>query len=119
MGISSFTQLEVWKIAHRIALAVYRETKAFPDDERFGLTSQARRASVSIAANISEGFGRRQPRDKMRFYNMSQGSLEELRYYLILSKDLGYSAFPNAVHADMKELGAKLNRLIDSVSRDV
>ncbi|HZN61237.1 MAG TPA: four helix bundle protein [Planctomycetota bacterium] len=119
MGISSFTQLDVWKIAHRITLSVYKTTRGFPDDERFGLTSQARKAAVSVAANIAEGFGRRQPRDKMRFYNMSQGSLEELRYYFILAKDLGYSVFPGSVHEDAKELGAKLNRLIDVIARDV
>src|SRR5262245_47971041 len=119
MGISSFTQLEVWKIAHRVTLAVYKGTKAFPDDERFGLTSQTRKAPVSVAANIAEGFGRRQPRDKMRFYNMSQGSLEELRYYLILAKDLGYALFPDTVHADLKEIGAKLNRLINAIARNV
>ena len=119
MGITSFTQLDVWKIAHRITLAVYKTTRGFPDDERFGLTSQSRKAAVSIAANIAEGFGRRQPRDKMRFYNMSQGSLEELRYYFILAKDLGYAVIPASVLADAKELGAKLNRLIDVIARDV
>ena len=91
MGITSFTQLEVWKLAHRAVVDTYRITRVFPNEEKFGLTAQMRRAAVSIAANISEGFGRRQPRDKIRFYNMSQGSLEELRYYLILARDLGYS----------------------------
>lgn len=119
MGISSFTQLDVWKIAHKITLAVYKTTRGFPTDERFGLTSQLRKAAVSIAASIAEGFGRRHSRDKMRFYNISQGSLEELRYYLILAKDLAYAPFPESVHADLKEVGSKLNRLIDVIGRDV
>ena len=119
MAISSFTQLDVWKLAHQSALDVYRWTKEFPSDERFGLVSQMRKAAVSIAANIAEGIGRRQPRDKMRFYNMSQGSLEELRYFIIPARDLAYAPAPETLHDALREIGAKLNRLVSSVSRDV
>jgi four helix bundle protein len=66
-------------------------TKKFPDDERFGLTSQIRRSSVSIPANIAEGFRRKTKADKVKFFNISQSSLEETRYYLILSRDLEYA----------------------------
>ena len=88
--ILRFEQLEVWQEAHKLVLMVYRVTKKFPSDERFGLVSQMRRAAVSIPANIAEGFKRRGIQDKIRFYNTSEGSLEELKYYFILSKDLDH-----------------------------
>ncbi len=69
MAIERFEQLEVWQFAHAVVLAVYRLTSAFPDHERFGLTSQMRRAAVSVPANIAEAFKRRGPRDKIHFYN--------------------------------------------------
>ena len=85
-----FTDLIVWQKAHQFVLAVYRLTTGFPKEEVYGLTSQLRRASVSIAANIAEGFKKTGSADKIRFLNISQGSLEECRYYLILARDLGY-----------------------------
>lgn len=85
-----FEGLIVWQKAHRFVLAVYTFTESFPKTEMYGLTSQLRRAAVSIAANIAEGFKKKGKQDKVRFYNISQGSVEECRYYLILSKDLGY-----------------------------
>ncbi len=86
----SFQDLVVWQKAHQFVLSVYRYTRGFPTDERFGLTSQLRRAAVSIAANIAEGFPKRGASDKVRFFNIAQGSLEESHYYLVLAKDLGY-----------------------------
>jgi four helix bundle protein len=86
----SFTDLEVWQKAHRFVLDVYTLTKTFPADERFGLTSQFRRAAVSIPANIAEGFRKFSAADKARFFNTAEGSLEECRYYCILSQDLNY-----------------------------
>jgi len=86
----SFESLIMWQEAHKITLFVYKLTKAFPKEELFGLTSQFRRAVVSISANIAEGYKKRGTADKLRFMNISQGSLEECRYYIILSKDLGY-----------------------------
>ncbi len=85
-----FTDLIVWQKAHRFVLSVYRFTSTFPKDEVYGLTSQLRRAAVSIAANIAEGFKKTGAADTIRFMNISQGSLEECRYYLILASDLGY-----------------------------
>ncbi|HAF27758.1 MAG TPA: four helix bundle protein [Bacteroidales bacterium] len=87
---SSFKDLLVWQKAHEFVLDVYRFTKDFPKDELFGLTSQFRRAAVSIPANIAEGYTRKGEKDKLRFYNIAQGSVEECRYYIILSNDLGY-----------------------------
>ena len=85
-----FTDLIVWQKAHKFVLSVYRFTSAFPKEEIYGLTSQLRRASVSIAANIAEGFKKTGSADKIRYLNISQGSLEECRYYLILGNDLNY-----------------------------
>jgi four helix bundle protein len=86
----SFEQLLVWQKAHQFVLDVYRHTEAFPRHEIYGLTSQLRRAAVSLPANIAEGFKKRGRPDKVRFFNIAQGSLEECRYYLILAKDLNY-----------------------------
>jgi len=86
----SFRDLRVWQKAHQFVLAVYRYSESFPDREKYGLAHQLRRAAISIPANIAEGFGKRSPADKARFLNMAEGSVEECRYYLILSQDLGY-----------------------------
>ncbi len=86
----SFRDLMVWRNAHAFVLAVYRFTSTFPKSEIYGLAQQMRRAAVSIPANIAEGFTRRGKTDKARFMNIAESSLEESRYYLILSQDLGY-----------------------------
>ena len=91
MPSRSFRDLIVWQKAHQFVLDVYKMTEAFPKNELFGLTSQLHRAAVSIPANIAEGFVKRGANDKARFMNIAQGSLEECRYYLILSQDLNYS----------------------------
>ena len=80
MTARAFEDLEVWKKAHVWVLEIYRLTETFPKHEMFGLTSQLRRAGVSIPANIAEGFKKRGRADKLRFYNIAQGSLEECRY---------------------------------------
>ena len=86
----TFRDLVVWQKAHRFALAVYALTATFPKSETYGLALQMRKAAVSIPANIAEGFRRRGKADKVRFLNTSEASLEESRYYLILSEDLEY-----------------------------
>ncbi|HLO26383.1 MAG TPA: four helix bundle protein [Geobacteraceae bacterium] len=85
-----FQDLIVWQKAHELVLDVYRLTRKFPKEEIYGITSQLRRAAVSVAANIAEGFKKRGRNDKGRFLNIAQGSLEETRYYLILINDLDY-----------------------------
>ena len=90
MASKRFTDLRVWKAAHRVSLDIYRITATFPREERYGLASQMRRASVSVAANIAEGFGRWTPKDRARIYEISKTSAEELRHYLILSRDLEF-----------------------------
>ncbi|UJS18814.1 MAG: four helix bundle protein [Candidatus Jettenia sp.] len=86
----SFQDLIVWQKAHQFVLAVYRFSEDFPKKELYGLISQIRRSAVSIAANIAEGFKKKTRADKVRFMNISQGSLKECRYYLILAEDLKY-----------------------------
>ena len=85
-----FEDLIVWQKAHAFVLNLYQATANFPSHEQFGLRSQMRRAAVSIPANIAEGFGKQSKPDKAKFFNIAQGSLEEVRYYLILSRDLQY-----------------------------
>lgn len=108
MSTQSFEQLVVWQKAHQYVLSIYRITKHFPKDEMFGLTNQMRRAAISITANIAEGYIRIGSKDKLRFYNISQGSLEETRNFIILSKDLGY------ISEEEKEL---LSNQAEEVSR--
>lgn len=85
-----FENIMAWQKAHIFVLSVYRITKHFPDVERFGITSQFRRAAISIEANIAEGYRKLSKADKLRFLNVAQGSLEECRDYIILSRDLSY-----------------------------
>ena len=103
----SFRDLIVWQKSHVLALGVYRATARFPRTEQYGLTVQMQRAVVSIPANIAEGFGRASKLEKRRFLNIAQGSLEELRYYLILANDLGYSV-PPSLSIDVDEVGRML-----------
>ena len=90
MMTQSFKDLLVWRKAHIFVLKVYEVSRSYPSEERFGLCSQFQRAAVSIPANIAEGYRKMGKADKLRFLNIAQGSLEECRYYIILSKDLNY-----------------------------
>ena len=82
MGTKNFKDLIVWQKAHQFVLDVYKYTNSFPSDEIFGITSQFRRAAVSIAANIAEGYGRFTPKDRKLFYRYARGSLEETKAWL-------------------------------------
>ncbi|MBR1518038.1 MAG: four helix bundle protein [Prevotella sp.] len=90
MTSQSFKDIIAWQKAHEFVLEVYTTCKYFPEYERFGLCSQFQRAAVSIAANIAEGYRKLSKPDKLRFLNISQGSLEECRYYILLAHDLNY-----------------------------
>ena len=90
MKSKTFEDVEVWRKPHAWVLAIYKFTADFPKHELFGLTSQLRRAAVSVPANFAEGFKKRTTPDKIRIYNIAQGSLEECRYFLILARDLQY-----------------------------
>jgi four helix bundle protein len=110
----SFEDLVVWCKAHEFVLAVYRLTASFPKQETYGLASQMRRAAVSIAANIAEGFRKRGKLDKSRFMNTAEGSIEESHYYLILARDLGYAETGSLVNA-LDEV----SRLLGSYARAI
>lgn len=88
--MQDFRELRVWEKAHKLTLEVYRTTRSFPDDERYGLTSQMRRAAASIGANICEGCGRETRPDFAHFLQIAAGSSSELQYHLVLAHDLGY-----------------------------
>ena len=88
--ITHFTDLHTWQQAHKLVLEIYRITKKFPKDERFGLISQMTRAAVSITSNIAEGFGRVSNKEKTHFYSFSRGSLLELESQLLIARDLKY-----------------------------
>ena len=85
-----FRKYRVWELGHDLTLDIYRQTKEFPKEERYGVTSQMRRASSSVPANIAEGCGRESDAEFRRFLVISQGSVSELEYFNILAKDLGY-----------------------------
>lgn len=90
MPIQNFKEIIAWQKAHILVLEVYKVTKNFPKSEDFNLTSQMRRCSTSIPSNIAEGFKRKTKKDKYHFSCMAEGSLEELKYQILLAKDLGY-----------------------------
>jgi four helix bundle protein len=87
--LGDFKKLKVWETAHQLTMAIYKCTASFPDNERFGLTTQMRRAAASIPANIAEGCGRRSDNELGRVVRISLGSATELEYHLFLAKDLG------------------------------
>jgi four helix bundle protein len=117
MAISSFEDLEVWQVAHHLVLEVYSITGGLPPNQRYGPASQMQRAAVSVPANIAEGFKRRSGAEKIRFYDIAQGSLEELLYYFILCRDLGYKLQLDSLNNDAQRVGRMLNGLIKSVGR--
>lgn len=117
MYARSFEDVGVWQKAHTFVLEVYRITESFPKHELYGLTSQLRRAAVSIPANFAEGFVKATKPDKLRFYGISQGSLEECRYYLILIRDLGYYD-TSTLRPLLDEVGRMLGSYMSAIRRD-
>ena len=110
----TFQDLIVWQKAHQFVLSVYRSTESFPKKEVYGLTSQFRRAAISIPANIVEGFKRATIPEKLRFFNIAQGSLEEVRYYIILAHDLEYVDALD-LNEDLGEIGRMLEAYMRSM----
>jgi len=112
-----FRKLIVWQRAHQLTLMIYKLTEDFPKSEIYGLTSQVRRAAVSVAANIAEGYGYGRKGQTGRFLEIAKGSLSEVEYYLILSLDLKYinSDDYEKGEALRAETGFLLHRLGQSV----
>jgi four helix bundle protein len=111
---TKFQDLIVWQKSHAVVLAIYRLSGGFPRTESYGLTAQVRRAAVSVAANIAEGFKKRSRPDKVRFMNIAQASLEEVRYYLILASDLNY-----ADTAGLLESVEEVSRMLERYQRTI
>jgi four helix bundle protein len=110
----TFQDLLVWQKAHELVMGVYRYSAGFPKSEIYGLASQFRRAAVSVPANIAEGFRKSGRQDKVRFMNIAQGSLEECRYYLILTHDLEYGN-----NQELMSLLAEVSRILDAYSKAI
>ena len=116
--MKSFHDLKVWEKAHLLVLTIYKVTQRFPNDEKFSLISQVRRSAISIPANIVEGFKRKSDKDFSHFLNIAEGSSEETKYYLILSKDLRYIASENyeVLIRQSEEVGRMLQGLIKKLN---
>lgn len=112
MSIQSFNEIIAWQKAHALTLSIYQATTLFPKNEEFNLISQIRRCAVSIPSNIAEGFARKSLKDSKRFYIIAEGSLEELKYQILLSKDLNYITVPHyeTLLTCMEEVGRLLSR---------
>lgn len=114
--ISTFKDLLVWQRSHDIVKKIYEITRTFPSEERYILASQMKRAAISFASNIVEGFRRRTTKDSLSFYNIAQGSLEELRYQLFLSFDLKFISDSkyNEINVGLEETSKLLNGWVKS-----
>ena len=112
-----FKKLEVWERAHQLTLVVYKATASFPNNELYGLTSQVRRAAVSIPANIAEGCGRDSEGELTHFLQIAMGSASELEYHLLLAHDLGFidSEIYQQLSTDLGILRRKLNVFIQKL----
>lgn len=117
MLAKSFEDVEIWKKAHAWVLKIYRLSENFPKHELFGLTSQLRRAAISVPANFAEGFKKLGKADKLRFYNIAQGSLEECRYYLILARDLNYGEV-SELQKDSEVISKMLDSYMKMIAKD-
>jgi len=115
-----YTKIEAWRLADDLTVAIYERTRTFPRDEIYGLTSQLRRASYSVPANIVEGSSRGTQRDYLHFLYIARGSLSETQYFIHLARRLGYLAVEeaNAFHAQTKQAFACLHGLIQAVEKE-
>ena len=118
--MKDFRQLKVWEKSHQLALAVYKVTAKFPKEELYGLTSQIRRASMSIPTNIAEGCGRNADAEFARFLQIAMGSASETEYQLLLSHDLGFlnKAQYDKLNIDVTEIKRMLASLLKTIRAD-
>jgi four helix bundle protein len=111
--MENFRDLRVWAKAHELTLTVYQRTRAFPREEMYGVTSQLRRASASIGANIAEGCGRRSDAEMRRFVQIARGSANEVEYHLLLAKDLNFLTADE--HKDLEGRVFEIQRMLASL----
>jgi four helix bundle protein len=118
--MKSYKELEVWQKAVKLAVEIYRITQTFPKEELYGLTSQIRRASTSVSANIAEGWGRGSTKEYIQFLLIARGSLMELETHLIIAQELNYlnQQQLEKMQAEIESMGMMLNRLIQSLRND-
>ena len=114
--VNDFRDLKVWQKAHQMVLDIYKVTKGFPPEEKYGVVSQIRRSAVSVCANIAEG-GKKSTKDYLRFLEISHGSLEETRYYFILGKDLGYLS--EEKFQSLWRLSDEVGKMLHGISRSI
>lgn len=112
-----FKDLHVWQEGHKAVLAIYKVTSSFPNTEQFTLTSQLRKAAVSITSNIAEGFARRTIADKTHFYTMSLGSISECRNQLKIARDLGYASTNDS--DNLEEMLVTTRKLLNALIRSM
>ncbi len=115
--MQDYKSLKVWKKSHRLTLAIYRHTRFFPPEERYGLTSQMRRCSSSVPSNIAEGCGRSTGGQLHRFLDIAAGSASELEYQLLLAQDLGY--LHGRHHDQLSEKTGEIKRMLRALMRRV
>lgn len=115
--IKSFTDLIVWQKGHELVLMIYKTTDSFPPKEQFSLTSQMRRAAISVTSNIAEGFSRQSQKEKVQFYSMAKGSLTELQNQSIIARDINYLEKDSFIELTNQstEIGKMLNGLIKKI----
>jgi four helix bundle protein len=115
--MKDYKELQVWQKAVAFVTETYKTTRGFPDEERFGLTAQIRRAVTSVPANIAEGWGRASTKEYVQFLIVARGSLLELETHLIVARNLGYlnQAQLGAAQSRIEEIGKMLNSLIQSL----
>ncbi|MGQ0634788.1 MAG: four helix bundle protein [Planctomycetaceae bacterium] len=117
--MADYRDLNVWQDAHRLVLKIYQMTQRFPRDEQFGLTSQLRRAAASVPANIAEGNGRGSSKEYLKFLYIARGSLNELRYFVLLARDLQYFSGSAAMELEvqLESVSKLLAGLIRAIQR--
>jgi len=115
-----YTKIDAWRLADDLTVAIYEQTRSFPKDELYGLTSQLRRSSYSVPANIVEGSSRESKRDYLHFLYIARGSLSETQYFIHLAKRLAYLTDPDAerLHSQTKQAFACLHGLIQAVEKE-
>lgn len=111
--IESFTDLDAWKYAHKLALFIYKLTENFPPEERYALIDQMKRCSLSITSNLAEGFSRKGKNEKLQFYFMAKGSLTELQNQLLFSRDIGYLS--NTIFQDAAQQTITVHKLLNGL----
>lgn len=115
--IQKFTDLMAWQEGHKLVLAIYGATRLFPSEELYGLTSQLRRAVVSVTSNIAEGFSRISHKDKLNFYGIAHGSLTEVQNQLLIAKDIGY--LPHITYTEISSIAETTHKLMTGLIKSM